>query len=142
MASGNARSLALRMAQQYFGSGAFKFMLTTGVPSDAQLDSWSTRSQVANEHPATGGYTAGGFDVTVESVTLDAENNRAVVEFSVADPALSDVTLAGVVGGWLYKAVGSAATDELCSFVDYGSAKGVTNGNFRHTFTAPLYVNA
>lgn len=140
MASANVSNLPLKVAQAYF-TGTWKFMLVTSAPSEADLDSWATRSQVTSEHAASGGYTAGGFNVTIDSVTLDTENNRAVVTFSAANPTLNNVTLAGVVGGFLYKSLGSAATDELVTFVDYGSAKGVTAGNFTHTFTTPLYIN-
>lgn len=140
MPSANVSNLPLKVAQAYF-TGTWKFMLVTAAPSESELDTWATRSQVTSEHAATGGYTAGGFNVTIDSITLDTTNNRAVVTFSAANPTLTGVTLAGVVGGFLYKSVGSAATDELATFVDYGSAKGVTAGNFTHTFTTPLYVN-
>lgn len=140
MASANVSNLPLKVAQAYF-TGTWKFMLVTSAPSEADLDSWATRSQVTSEHAATGGYTAGGFNVTIDSVALDTANNRAVVTFTAANPTLTNVTLAGVVGGFLYKSLGSAATDELATFVDYGSAKGVTAGNFTHTFNTPLYIN-
>jgi len=140
MPSANVSNLPLKVAQAYF-TGTWKFMLVTSAPSESDLDTWATRSQVTSEHAATGGYTAGGFNVTIDSVTLDTANNRAAVTFSAASPTLTGVTLAGVVGGFLYKSLGSAATDELATFVDYGSAKGVTSGNFTHTFTTPLYIN-
>lgn len=141
MPSQNVSSLPRKIAQAYF-TGAWKFMLVTAAPSEANIDAWDTRSDVTSEHPATGGYVAGGFSVTIESIALDVENNRAAVTFTNEDPALTDVTVSGVVGGFLYKALGSAATDELATFVDYGGVKGVTAGNFRHTFTTPLYINA
>lgn len=140
MASANVTSLTKKMADAYF-TGSWKFMLVTAVPSESDLDTWATRSQVTSEHAATCGYTAGGFAVTIDSVTLDTANNRAVVTFSAANPTLTGVTLSGVVGGFLYKSVGTAATDELASFIDYGGTKGVTSGNFTHTFSTPLYVN-
>ena len=140
MASANVSNLPLRIAQAYF-TGTWKFMLVTAVPGEADLDAWDFRNDVTTEHAATGGYTAGGFTVTIDSVTLDTTNNRAVVTFSAANPTLTGVTVAGAVGGFLYKAVGTAATDELASFVDYGGVKGVTGGNFTHTFTTPLYIN-
>lgn len=140
MASANVSNLPLKVAQAYF-TGTWKFMLVTDAPSESDLDTWDTRSDVTTEHAATGGYTAGGFTVTIDSITLDTTNNRAVVTFSADNPTLTDVTLSGVVGGFLYKAVGTAATDELATFVDYGSAKDVTAGNFTHTFTTPLYIN-
>lgn len=143
MASANFGKFALNLASGAinFNSDAFKCLLVTAAPNETALDTWNDRADVTGEHAATGGYPAGGFEVTVESVVEDAANNRLVITFSAADPALSDVTVAGALGAILYKSTGVAANDPLLSFVDYGSAKGVTAGNFRHTFTTPLYIN-
>lgn len=144
MASANFRNFALALANgdHDFGADTLKAMLVTAAPSEANLDAWVDRADVTGEHAATGGYTTGGFNVTIDSVTLDASGNRAVITLSAASPTYSDVTLAGVVGCIIYKSTGTAANDLLISFVDYGSAKGVTAGNFTASFTTPLYINA
>lgn len=144
MASANFRNFALALAggQHNFNSDTIKAALVTTAPNETALDTWEDRADITGEHAATGGYAAGGFDVDVESVTLDAANNRAVITLSADSPTYSNVTLAGVVGCILYKSTGVAANDRLISFVDYGSAKGVTAGNFTASFTTPLYVNA
>lgn len=143
MASANFGKFALNLASGAinFNSDAFKCLLVTAAPNETALDTWNDRADVTGEHAATGGYPAGGFEVTVESVVEDAANNRVVITFSAPDPTLTGVTLAGVVGAILYKSTGVAANDPLLSFVDYGSAKGVTSGSFTHAFTTPLYIN-
>lgn len=143
MASANFGKFAFNLAKGDidFDTAAFKCLLVTSAPSEANLDGWNDRADVTIEHPATGGYTAGGFDVTAGAVTEDTANNRVSITFTAASPTLSSVTLAGVVGAILYKSTGVAADDLLLSFIDYGSTKGVTAGNFTHTFTTPLYIN-
>lgn len=143
MASANFGKFAFNLAKGDidFDVNTFKCLLVTGTPSEANLDTWNARSDVTIEHAATGGYTAGGFTVTAGAVTEDTANNRVSITFTAASPTLSDVTLAGVVGAILYKSTGTAASDLLLSFIDYGSAKGVTGGNFTHTFSTPLYIN-
>ncbi|AMO36412.1 hypothetical protein [Thauera humireducens] len=143
MASANFGKFALNLASGAinFNTDSFKCLLVTAAPNEAALDTWNDRADVTGEHAATGGYPAGGFEVTVASVVEDAANNRVAITFSAPDPTLTGVTLAGVVGAILYKSTGVAANDPLLSFVDYGSAKGVTSGSFTHAFTTPLYIN-
>lgn len=144
MASANFRNFALALAKgdHDFDTDTLKAMLVTAAPSESNLDTWVDRADVTGEHAATGGYTAGGFNVTIDSVALDTAGNRAVITLSAASPTYTGVTLAGVLGCIIYKSTGVAANDLLISFVDYGSAKGVTAGNFTASFTTPLYINA
>ena len=143
MASANFGRFAANLATGgiNFGTDTYKCLLVTSIPSEANLDTWNDRADVTIEHAATGGYTAGGFTVTAGAVTEDTANNRVSISFTAANPTLSDVTLAGVVGAILYKSTGVAGNDVLLSFIDYGATKGVTAGNFTHTFTTPLYIN-
>lgn len=143
MASANFRNFVKDLANgvHNFTAGTYKAMLVTAVPDETALDGWDFRNDVTSEHAATGGYTAGGFTVTA-AVALDTSNNRATVTFTAANPTLTNVTLAGVVGCIIYRSVGTAATDPLVSFVDFLSTKGVTAGNFTVSFTSPLYINA
>jgi len=138
MASGNALILTKRMADAYF-TGSFKFLLVTSVPSEANLDAYDFRSDVTNEVAAGGGYTTGGETVTVTVGSVDTTNDRTPVTIS-SFPTLPSSTISAV-GGWLYKVIGSAATDEIVTFVDFGGTVSSTAGNYSVTFTAPLYVN-
>lgn len=62
MASANFTNLprALAKADIDFDTATFKVMLVTSIPSEANLDAWANRSDVTNEHAASGNYAAGG----------------------------------------------------------------------------------
>ena len=138
MASGNALILTKRMADAYF-TGTYKFLLVSSVPSEANLDAYDFRDDIANE--VTGaGYTAGGVAATVTVGSVDTTNDRTPVTITDLTNAWTSSTISAV-GGWLYKVVGSAATDQLVGFVDFGGTVTSTAGNFSVAFTTPLYVN-
>ena len=138
MASGNALILTKRMADAYF-TGSFKFLLVSSVPSEANFDAYDFRDDIANEVTGTG-YTAGGVTATVTVGSVDTTNDRTPVTITDLTNAWTGSTISAV-GGWLYKVVGSSATDQLVSFVDFGGTVTSTAGNYSVTFTAPLYVN-
>ena len=138
MASGNALILTKRMADAYF-TGSFKFLLVSSVPSEANLDAYDFRDDVANEVTGTG-YTSGGVAATVTVGSVDTTNDRTPVTITDLTNAWTGSTITAV-GGWLYKVVGSAATDQLVAFVDFGGTVTSTADNYSVTFTAPLYVN-
>lgn len=140
MASANARILTKRLADAYFGSGSFKFLLVTSVPSESDLDSFDFRNDIANEATGTG-YTAGGVAVTVTVGSVDTTNNRTPVTITNLAPGWTSSTISAV-GGWLYKVIGSSSTDELCFFVDFSGTVSSSSGNYSVTFSTPLYVNA
>ena len=138
MASGNALILTKRMADAYF-TGTFKFLLVSSVPSESDLDTFDFRNDITNE--VTGaGYTSGGVAATVTVGSVDTTNDRTPVTITDLTNAWTSSTISAV-GGWLYKVVGSSATDQLVGFVDFGGTVTSTAGNYSVTFTAPLYVN-
>lgn len=139
MASTNSLFLPKRLADAYFGSGAFKMLLVSSVPSESDFDSFDFRNDIANEVTGSG-YTAGGFAVTPTVGAVDTTNNRVAVTFANLAPALATATVSAV-GGWIYKDTGNAATDQLVQFVDFGGTVSSTAAAFNITFTSPLYVN-
>lgn len=140
MASANSRFLPKRLADQYFGSGTFKFLLVSSLPSETDLDTFDFRSDIANE--VTGaGYTSGGVAVAVSVGAVDTTNNRVPITVADLAPGWATATLSAV-GGWLYKDVGTAATDELVQFVDFGGTVNSTSAPFSVDFANPIYVNA
>ena len=138
MAAGNALILTKRMADAYF-TGTFKFLLVSSVPSEADFDAYDFRDDIANEVTGTG-YTSGGVAATVTVGSVDTTNDRTPVTITDLTNAWTSSTISAV-GGWLYKVVGSAATDQLVCFVDFGGTVTSTAGNYSVTFTAPIYVN-
>lgn len=138
MASTNCLTLTKRMADAYF-TGTFKFLLVTSVPSESDFDAFDFRNDIANEATGTG-YTSGGVAVTVTVGAVDTTNNRTPVTLTSLAPGWTTSTITAV-GGWLYKVIGSAATDELVQFVDFGGTISSTANDFNVTFATPLYVN-
>ena len=51
MASANSRFLPKRLADAYF-TGTYRFLLVTGIPSEANLDAWDFRNDITNESTA------------------------------------------------------------------------------------------
>jgi hypothetical protein len=139
MPSTNSLFLPKRLADAYFGAGTFKMLLVSAVPTETELDTWDFRNDVTNEITGSG-YTAGGFNVTPTVSAVDTTNNRVSVTFADLSPALATATVSAV-GGWIYKAVGTAATDELVQFVDFGGTVSSTAAAFNVDFTSPLYIN-
>lgn len=126
------------MADAYF-SGTFKMLLVSAVPSETELDTFDFRNDVVTEVAASGTYATGGATVTCSVGAVDTVNNRVAVTFG--NPAAWTGATISAVGGWIYKSVGTAATDELVTFVDFGGTVTSTAGSFTVTLSSPLYVN-
>lgn len=139
MASANSLSLTKRMADAYFASGTFKAMLVSSLPSESDFDSFDFRNDIPNEVAASGTYVTGGAAVTCTVGAMDAANNRTPITFGAPAPFTGATITAR--GMWIYKAVGTAATDELVTFIDFGADKSCSNDTFTPTAGNPLYVN-
>jgi hypothetical protein len=137
MSSRNATIFPKRLADAYF-IGTFRLMLVSALPDEAAMDAAEFRSNVTNE--VTGaGYIAGGEIITATVGAKDATNNRVAVTLgSVTWPAAT----ISARGGWLYKVVGSAATDQVVAYLDFGGVITSTGGPWVFTPAAPIYVNA
>jgi hypothetical protein len=70
-------------------------------------------------------YTSGGVALASPTVTASA----GVVTFDAADTTFTNVTIAAIRGSVIYKNVGSAATDPVAFWHDFG-AQSVTAANF------------
>lgn len=138
MASANSLFLPKRMADAYF-SGTFKMLLVSAVPSETELDTFDFRNDITTEVAASGSYATGGATVTCTVGSVDTANNRVAVTFG--NPAAFTSATISAVGAWIYKSVGTAATDELVTFVDFGGTVTSTAGTFTVTLSSPLYVN-
>jgi hypothetical protein len=108
---------------------AFKRLLVTVVPAvETFKDSWAKRSDVTNEHGATGNYLTGGASLTVTVPAIDTSNNRQDITWGSSTWSSSTITAAGSI---VYKARGGASTaDELCFLNDFGGNVSTTNGTF------------
>jgi len=142
MASRNFTYLADHYARGRinYASDTFKAVLVDAVPDETDLDTWDFRDDVDSEITDSD-YTAGGFAVTATVSSVDAGNDRVGVTFSCASPTYSASTISAV-GCIVYKSTGSAGTDPLICFVDFGGTVSSTAGNYTVTFNNPHYINA
>jgi hypothetical protein len=138
MAAANSLALTKRLADAYF-TGSYKMLLVSSAPSESDLDTFAVRSSVANEVANSGTYASGGSSVTCTVGAVDTANNRVPVTFG-APAAWTSATISAV-GGWIYKVIGSAATDELVSYVDFGGTITSTVNSFTVSMATPLYIN-
>jgi len=100
----------------------------------AGKDAHEDRADVtANEISGTG-YTSGGANTTV-TVTADDANDRVDIDFS--DVSFTNATITAA-GGIIYKSTGTAATDTVIAFLDFGGDVSSTNGTFTVSVTSPL----
>jgi len=141
MASTNFTNLprALATAGHNFSSDTLKVLLVSSIPSEANLDAWANRSDVTNEITGTG-YTAGGIAQAYTLDALDATNNRQSVTLTNISNGWTTATISAV-GCIVYKNSGSAATDKLISFVDFGGTVAVTAGSYGINYSTPIYIN-
>lgn len=142
MASTNFTNLPrnLALARHNFGSDTLKVMLVSSIPSEANLDAWVSRADVTNEVAATGGYTAGGIAQAFTLDALDTTNNKQTITLTNITNGWTSSTISAV-GCLIYKNSGTASTDYLLSFVDFGGTISSTNGNYSITYSAPLAIN-
>lgn len=141
MASANFTNLPRHLAKADidFDTATFKVLLVSSVPSEANLDAWVYRSDVGNEITGTG-YSAGGISQAFTLDAVDTTNNRQSVTWTNITNGWTSATFSAV-GAIIYQNVGSAATDRLLHFVDFGGTVSCTSGNFSITYSTPFYIN-
>lgn len=117
-----------------FDTNAFKIILVTSSYTPNK-DTHTKRSDVTNEITGTG-YTAGGSTTTV-TVTNDTANDRIDINFSDVSWSSATLTAAAAV---IYKTTGTASTDNLVAYLDFGGSVTSTNGTFTLDITSPLRI--
>lgn len=117
-----------------FDTDSFKIELVTSSYTPNK-DTHLKRSSVTNEITGTG-YTAGGVSTAV-TVTNDTANDRIDINFADVSWASATFTAAA---GVIYKTTGSASTDNLVAYLDFGGNVTSTNGTFTLDITSPLRI--
>jgi len=79
------------------------------------------------------GYTAGGAVITTRTITVDTANDWA--EYDGDDVTWGSSTITARYGV-VYKDTGVASTSPLICFVDFGSNKSSSNGDFKISWHA------
>ena len=117
-----------------FDTNSFKIELVTSSYTPNK-DTHTKRSDVTNEISGTG-YTAGGVSTAV-TVTNDTANDRIDINFADVSLASATLTAAAAV---IYKTTGTASTDNLVAYLDFGGNVTSTNGTFTLDITSPLRI--
>ena len=130
----------LAKGQINFSTGTFKCLLVSAAPSEANMDAWLVRQDVltAAIEVAGTGYTAGGNAVTATVGATDATNNRTAITFG--NPAAWTASTITAVGAIIYQVIGTAATDLLVAYLDFGGTITSTADSFTLTLSTPLYI--
>jgi hypothetical protein len=118
-----------------FDTDSFKAMLVTSTYTPNK-DTDLKRSAVTNEVSGTG-YTAGGV-ASVCTVTKDTANDKVTLSFAAVSWASSTITARALV---IYKSTGTASTDALVAYVDFGSNVSSTGGTFNVTASTVTLQN-
>ncbi len=117
-----------------FDTNSFKIELVTSSYTPNK-DTHTKRSDVTNEISGTG-YTEGGVSTAV-TVTNDTANDRIDINFADVSWASATLTAAAAV---IYKTTGTASTDNLVAYLDFGGNVTSTNGTFTLDITSPLRI--
>jgi hypothetical protein len=117
-----------------FDTDSFKIELVTSSYTPNK-DTHTKRSDVTNEISGTG-YTAGGVSTAV-TVTNDTANDRIDINFADVSWASATLTATAAV---IYKTTGTASTDNLVAYLDFGGNVTSTNGTFTLDITSPLRI--
>lgn len=141
MASANFTNLPRHLAKADidFDTATFKVLLVSGVPSEANLDTWVNRSDVTTEITGTG-YTAGGIAQLFTLDAVDATNNRQSVTYTNIVNGWTASTFSAL-GAIIYLNSGLNTTDKLLHFIDFVGTITCTAGTFSITYSAPFYIN-
>jgi len=100
-------------------------------------DTHVDRADVTNEVTGTG-YTAGGAEIANGAVTQDNTDNEGVYDGDDVTWSSSTITARGAV---IYKSTGVSANDLLVAYLDFGSDKSSSAGNFTIQWNAEGIVN-
>ena len=107
-----------------FDTDSFKAMLVTSTYTPDK-DTNDRRDDVTDEVVGTG-YTSGGV-ASVCTVTKDTANDRVTLQFAAVSWASSTITARALV---IYKSTGTASTDALVAYNDFGSDVSSSGGTF------------
>jgi hypothetical protein len=112
-----------------FDSDTFWCMLVTASYTPDK-DTHTKRSDVTNEVPNSGSYTAGGQVATV-TVTKDTVNDRIDISLGAESWTTASITARGAV--YYKRRGGLSSADELVAYIDFGGDITSTLGTFALT---------
>lgn len=101
------------------------------------VDAHDNFDDVTNEVSGTG-YTAGGATLGSAAVSVDNTDNEGVFDAADTTWSTSTITARGAV---IYKSTGTASTSKVICYIDFGSDKSSTAGNFTIQWAAEGILN-
>jgi len=113
-----------------------KVALVTSSYTPSQ-DDHEDFADITNEVTGSG-YSAGGATLSNKSVSTDDTDNEGVFDANDVTWASSSITARGAV---VYKDSGTSTTSWLICYLDFGSDKTSSNGNFKIAWNAEGIVN-
>ena len=132
----NSFKAALLKADVDFEVDTIKVALVTSTYV-ADQDVHDFFNDITNEVVGTG-YTAGGATLGSKTVTQDNTDNEGVFDAADTVWATSTITARGAV---IYKSTGTASTSALINYIDFGSDKSSSGGDFTVTWHAEGLIN-
>lgn len=112
---------------------SFKFMLVTASYTPNK-GTHTNRSQITNEVTGTN-YNSGGESIGF-TLANDTSNHWTTITFN--QMTFTNLTVSNIRAGVIYKTTGTASTDLLVAYVDFGSNYSPSAQNFVVTFSTPL----
>lgn len=100
-------------------------------------DSHGFFDDITNEVTGSG-YTAGGETLSNQAVTQDNTDNEGVADGDDVTWPASTITARGAV---IYKSTGTASTSPLCAYLDFGSDKASSGGDFTIQWDSEGIIN-
>lgn len=113
-------------------SNTIKVALVTSSYSP-DIDAHDNYDDLTNEVANGNGYTTGGETLANASVTADNTNDRAVFDAEDVTWSTATITARGAV---IYKDTGTPSTSRLIAYIDFGSDKTSTAGDFTIAWSA------
>lgn len=109
------------------GADTLKVILVSSayVPN---IDTHEDYADITNEIATGGGYTAGGQALSGVAILTDLPNDRAALDAN--DVTWSASTITAARGAVIYKDTGTPATSKLITYIDFGTDKSSSGGDF------------
>jgi hypothetical protein len=123
--------LAMLNKEIDWGSDTIKVSLHTSSFTPDQ-DTMDYQSDLTNEVASGGGYTTGG--ATLSTPTIGYTSGTNVIKLDAADTSWTSATFTARYAVIYDSTPGSAATNPIIGYVDFGEDKSVSAGTFTITW--------
>tara|TARA_B100000427_G_C15302649_1_gene504692 strand:- start:192 stop:632 length:441 start_codon:yes stop_codon:yes gene_type:complete len=110
----------------------FKCMLVTASYTP-NFETHTNKTDVTNELPATGNYTAGGETLTGVAMSSSSDGT-GTIKWDAADVSWANSTLSNVRAGVIYD--DTVTNDRLIAYIDFGGDFSTTSGTFQIQWNA------